>query len=80
MPYPNYSKVEEIVYEYGEEDIYYQKVIHSLDTSKKVPEITITYSDKFNRNGIETKKVEKEMVINVKEEDEVYLPIFKNLF
>ena len=54
-------------------------VIHSLVMSKKVPESAVTCSEELNWNGIETMKVEKEMVTNVKEEDKVYIPIGKDL-
>ena len=61
--------------------MYIIKVVNnSLDMSKNNPEITITCSDKVNGNGIETMKIDKEMVTNVKEEDEVYIPIVKDLF
>ena len=70
MLYPNYSKVDRIAKEQGVEDVYYQVAIHSLNTSKKVPEIAITYNDKLNRNGIETMEMERKMT-NVKEEDKV---------
>ena len=78
MLFPNYSKLEEIVNKQGDEDVYYQEFIHSPDMCKKVPEITITCSDKLNENGVKTKKVKKENVTNIKEEDEVYVPIVKD--
>ena len=43
------------------------------------PEVAITCSDKLNGNGVKTMKEEKEIVTNVKEEDEVYVPIVKDL-
>ena len=46
--------------------------------SKNNPEVAITCSNKVNGNGIETMKVEKKMVTNVKEEDEVHIPIVKD--
>ena len=71
MLYPNYSKLEEIVNKQGVKIYIICVVIHSLDTSKKVPEITITCSDKLNENGVKTMKVEKEIVTNVKDENQV---------
>ena len=49
-------------------------VIHSLVMSKKVPESAVTCSEELNWNGIETMKVEKEMVINVKDQFQVAPP------
>ena len=81
----NSDLAEELDDEQGVEDVYYQVVNHSLDTSKNNPEVTldlkevtITCSDKVNGNGIETMKVWKKMVTNIKEEDEVYVPIVKD--
>ena len=61
-------------------------VNHGLDTSKKIKEVAvdlrevaITCSNKLNRNWIKTIKLEMEMVTNVKEEDEVYVPIVQDL-
>ena len=56
-----------------------KEVNYGINTSKKIQEVPITCSDKLNRNGIKTMKVEKEMVTNVKEEDEVYIPIVKDI-
>ena len=70
MPFPIYSKLEQIDIEQGVEDIYYQDVNHSLDTNKNNPEVAITCSNKVNRNAIETMEMERK-VTNVKEEDEV---------
>ena len=41
----------------------------------KVEEVTITCSDKLNKNGAKTIVKENEIVTNVKEVDEVYIPI-----
>ena len=79
MPFPNYSKLEEIVDKQGVEDVYYQEVNHSLDMYKINPEVAITCNNKLNGNGVKTMKAEKENVTNVKEEDEVYVPIVKDL-
>ena len=46
---------------------------------KSNPEVAITYSNKLNEDGVKTMKAEKENVTNVKEEDEVYVPIVKDL-
>ena len=56
-----------------------RKINHSLDTeTAKVEEVTITCSDKLNENGAKTMVKEKEIVTNVKEDGEVYIPIVKN--
>ena len=53
--------------------------IHSLDTWKaKVEEVTITCSNNLNENGAKTMEGETEMVTNVMEIDEVYIPIVRN--
>ena len=44
----------------------------------KVEEVAITCSDKLNENGAKTMVKEKEIVTNVKEVGEVYIPIVKN--
>ena len=43
-----------------------------------VGEVTITSSNKLNENGIKTMERESEMVTNVKEFDEAYIPIVRN--
>jgi len=43
-----------------------------------VGEVAITYSDKFNKNGIGTMERKSEMVTNVKEYDEAHIPIVRN--
>ena len=55
------------------------KINHSLDTeTAKVEEVAITCSDKLNKDGAKTMVKEKEIVTNVKEVGEVYIPIVKN--
>ena len=66
--------------------------IHSIDTwelkleevasveavASSVGEVAITCSDNLNENGIKTMKGKSEMVTNVKEFDEAYIPIVRN--
>ena len=52
----------------------------TVSTHEKLnPEVVITCSNKLNRNDIKSMEVKKETVTNIKEEDEVYIPIVKDL-
>ena len=63
-----------------------RKINHSLDTETAkveevasiIEEVTITCSDKLNKNGAKTMVKGKEIATNVKEVGEVYIPIVKN--
>jgi len=56
-----------------------RKINHSLNTeTAKVEEVAITCSNRLNENGAKTMEDQKEIVTNVQEDDEVYVPIVKN--
>ena len=52
--------------------------VSTLRQAKLVEQVAVTYSDKLNENGAKTMEDQKEIVTNVKEDDEVYIPIVKN--
>ena len=59
--------------------MYIISVIPTVSTLENNPEDAITCSNKLNENSVKTMKEESENVTNVKEEDEVYVTIVKDL-
>ena len=52
--------------------------VSTLRQAKVVEEVAITGINKLKENGAKTMEDQKKIVINIQEDDEVYIPIVKN--